>query len=406
MRGGLLIAPVALMLLAAAPDPNRELLRQAERARAAELAAQNDAALRARAAQAEADRLATQRVNAAARLRASEAATAEALAKLDTVSERRRAAEQRLAARTADLAPLLPLIERLSLFPAETLLAVPATPTEALRGVLVLKGITRQIERDAESVRREKAQLDALAHDSEDAARRLTQAQVAQAAQAQALDQQIAAAQRVILAAQDPGAGASQRAAEQASHAGNLRSALVTIETERQADEARAREDAARAEQQRHDAEAAEAKRRAMALAAPAGPGLADPHGQLTAPVAGTVVRGFGDGTEAGPANGMSYRAPPNARVVSPCGGRIVFAGPFRSFGLLLIVDCGGGYHFVLAGFDRLDVQVGRQVQPGEPVGVMPGWDPRVSGDRPTLYVELRRDGVPVNPTPWLNVKG
>jgi septal ring factor EnvC (AmiA/AmiB activator) len=141
-------------------------------------------------------------------------------------------------------------------------------------------------------------------------------------------------------------------------------------------------------------------------LAAPAGPGLSEPHGQLTAPVAGTVARGFGDPSDSGPANGLSFRAPPNARVVSPCGGRIVFAGPFRSFGLLLIVDCGGGYHFVLAGFDRLDAQVGRQVQAGEPVGVMPNWSPSGAVERPSLYVELRHDGVPVNPSPWLNAKG
>jgi septal ring factor EnvC (AmiA/AmiB activator) len=92
--------------------------------------------------------------------------------------------------------------------------------------------------------------------------------------------------------------------------------------------------------------------------------------------------------------------------VVSPCGGRIVFAGPFRSFGLLLIVDCGGGYHFVLAGFQRLDAQVGQSVQPGEPVGIMPNWDPRASATRPSLYVELRQNGQPVNPAPFLRAKG
>ena len=82
----------------------------------------------------------------------------------------------------------------------------------------------------------------------------------------------------------------------------------------------------------------------------------------------------------AGPATGISYRAPPAARVVALCSGRVVFAAPFRSYGLLLIVDCGGGYHAVLAGFDRLDVKVGQTVAAGEPVGVMPGWEPGASG--------------------------
>ncbi|MBC7802114.1 MAG: peptidoglycan DD-metalloendopeptidase family protein, partial [Gemmatimonadaceae bacterium] len=108
----------------------------------------------------------------------------------------------------------------------------------------------------------------------------------------------------------------------------------------------------------------------------------------------------------AGPSTGVSYRAPPLARVVAPCGGRVVFAGPFRSFGVLLIVDCGGGLHFVLAGLDRLDVGVGTAVAAGEPVGVMPGWDPQSGVQRPALYVELRRDGQPVNPAPFLRSRG
>jgi septal ring factor EnvC (AmiA/AmiB activator) len=133
---------------------------------------------------------------------------------------------------------------------------------------------------------------------------------------------------------------------------------------------------------------------------------MAEGRGQLTAPVAGGIVRAFGADTEAGPASGVSYQAPPNARVVSPCGGRVVFAGPFRSFGLLMIVDCGAGYHFVMSGLERLDSQVGQTVQPGEPVGVMPGWDPGTAeNSRPTLYLELRKDGIPVNPAPFLRAR-
>jgi septal ring factor EnvC (AmiA/AmiB activator) len=133
---------------------------------------------------------------------------------------------------------------------------------------------------------------------------------------------------------------------------------------------------------------------------------VAQPRGQLVAPVAGRVVREFGATTEAGPASGVSLQAPPNARVVSPCGGRVVFAGPFRSFGLLMIVDCGGGYHFVLSGLDRLDAQIGQSLRAGEPVGVMPAWDPRLEGERrPSLYMELRKDGVAVNPAPFLRAR-
>ena len=150
------------------------------------------------------------------------------------------------------------------------------------------------------------------------------------------------------------------------------------------AEQARAQDDAVRAQRQKRGDEAAAARERQAELERPTGAGTiasaAQPRGQLTAPVAGTIVHAWGDATEGGPATGISYRAPPAARVVSLCSGRVAFAAPFRSYGLLLIVDCGGGYHAVLAGFDRLDVRVGQPVAAGEPVGVMPGWEPGKPG--------------------------
>ena len=154
------------------------------------------------------------------------------------------------------------------------------------------------------------------------------------------------------------------------------------------------------------------ARDRQAALAKPAGPGLdaARPAGnvgktasaRLTAPVTGQLVRHFGDPTDAGAATGIAYQAAPAARVVAPCAGRVVYAGPFRSYGKLLILDCGRGYHVVLSGFERLDAQVGQALGAGAPVGVMPGWDPRATAIRPALSVELRHAGEPINPLPFL----
>jgi septal ring factor EnvC (AmiA/AmiB activator) len=406
LLGTLLAGPAAGVPPKPAPsDAARQQLQETERDRAAKLAAQQQAAERARAAEAEQARLATERVAAAGRLRLAESATFEAAQRMDQLARRRKQAEARLKERAADLAPLLPLIERLSLFPAETLLAVPQPPEQALRGVLVLQGLSRQLEQEAAALRRQQAEVDGLSRQVAAEAPHLAAAQALQGARAAELDRQIEAARRTSRQAQDAAAEAARQAAEDAARADTLRGVIARLEAARQAAEARAREEAERAQQQRRGAEAAVARRRQEALARPAGPGVGEPHGQLTTPVAGSVVRSFSHPTEAGPAEGISYQASPAARVVSPCGGKIVFAGPFRSYGLLLIVDCGGGYHFVLAGLDRLDVPVGRQVQAGEPVGGMPGWDPRTPGDRPTLYLELRHDGRPVDPAPWLKAK-
>ena len=384
----------------------RQQIEQADRDRAAQEAAQQAAAARAAGAAAEAQRLAADRVASAAKLRQAETATAEAAARMDRLAAQRRQARADLDLRAEAMQPLLPLIERLSLYPAETLLAVPAQPEDTLRGVLVLRGLARRLGHDAVALRDEQARLVVATRALEAEAPKLAAAEAAQQAQAAELDRQIAAAAAGRQAAEGEAAAAQQRAADAAARADSLRGMLAELESRRRAEATRARDDAVRADRQNQSAEATAARDRQVALEHPTGTGAiasaAQPHGQLTAPVAGTVVRSWGDATDGGPATGISYHTPPAAHVVAPCGGRVVFAAPFRSYGQLLIVDCGGGYHAVLAGFDRLDAKVGQPVSAGEPVGVAPSWEPGSSGDRPTLYMELRRDGQPVNPAPWL----
>jgi septal ring factor EnvC (AmiA/AmiB activator) len=382
--------------------PTREQVRAAEQARREQLATQRDASRRATLAQAEAQKLAAQQERTLARLREAEGATSAAAARIEALELRRRDTAARLAVRIADFTPLLPVLERLGMFPAETMLAVPVPPEQAVRGVLVLGGIVRTLEREARALRNEQAALAALQAELDAELPRLSEARAAQEQAAEALDDALRAARDEGRAAQDEAADAARRAAAEAARAEGLKSAIAQLEAERRADEARARREAEDAARRRQSAAAEAARQRQAALAAPAGPGLADAAAGLAAPVAGTLVRGFGEATDSGPSTGLAYHAAPGARVVSPCGGRVVFAGPFRSFGRLMIVDCGGGYHFVLAGFERIDLGVGQRVAAGAPVGVMPGWDPRGAAGRPSLYLELRRAGQAVNPAPFL----
>ncbi len=395
----------AALWLGAATQMTPDQLRALEAGRAADLARARDEATRQRAAEAEVGRLAQARVAAAAALRTLEQATADAATATQALAQRRAEAEARLQARAKALAPLLPLIERLSLYPAETLLAVPAPPERSVGGLLVLRGLARQLEVDGEALRAEQREVARLSQGLDQQERKLEAAQAAQARQAAGLDQQIAEAQARGREAEGEGAAAARHAAEQAAQADSLRAALSQLDLSRRQEEARARADAAAAIRHKQDAAAADAKRREVALSIPAGPGLGPALGQLGAPVAGSVMHAFGEAGDAGPATGISFAAAPSARVSAPCGGRVVFAGPFRSYGQLMIIDCGGGYHFVLAGMDRLDVAVGRPVQPGEPIGVMAAWDARSAAARPTLYVELREHGQPINPAPYLHMR-
>ena len=315
----------------------------------------------------------------------------------------RREAEASLAARAETMQPLLPLIERLSLFPAETLLAVPARAEDTLRGVLVLRGLAGQLGQEAVALRREQARLASATAALEAEAPRLAAAQAAQQSEAAALDRQIAAAEAGRRQAEGEAAAAAQRAASEAARAETLRGVVAELDAQRRS-AAGAGARGARRDSVRHRRGSGARGRRRHDR--PAVSPAAQPHGQLTAPVAGTIVRAWGDATEGGPATGISYRAPPAARVVAACTGRVAFAAPFRSYGLLLIVDCGGGYHAVLAGFDGSTSRSGRPWPPANRSASCRAGNPARSGNRPALYVELRRDGQPVNPAPWLRASG
>ncbi len=129
--------------------------------------------------------------------------------------------------------------------------------------------------------------------------------------------------------------------------------------------------------------------------------------GTLRLPVNGIKIRQFGEpdrlgGTE----KGLSIASRPGAQVTAPCDGSVVYAGAFRSYGQLLILDTGGGYHVVLAGMERISVDPGQFVVTGEPVAVMGGGPQTaaavaIGSSQPVLYVEFRKDGTPVDPSPW-----
>lgn len=399
LSGLLATAMVLAPQVVAAPQrrgsETAEARRQAEAAdaaRAAALAAQRQAADREAEARAAAAAVAAARVKAAANLREAEART---LAAADRMSELARAesrASEQLDARAATLIPLLPLIERLSLYPAETLLAVPAPPNDAVRGLLILQGVSRTLEHEAAALRQEQARLSEARLAVAEEAPRLTAAEAAQKSAAAELDRQLAAADLDEQQAEAENSTATRRAAEAAQRANSLHGLVEQLDAAERAAEAEAgrlRAEAAKRHHHQPEPETTDSE-----------PVTQAGHGGLLVPVVGSVARAWGAPTEAGPAVGVSYRAAPQARVIAPCNGRVAFAAPFRSYGKLLILDCGGGITVVMAGFDRLSLKPGQTVGRGTPIGFMPDWNPATTGSRPTLYVELRRKGEPVNPAP------
>jgi septal ring factor EnvC (AmiA/AmiB activator) len=147
--------------------------------------------------------------------------------------------------------------------------------------------------------------------------------------------------------------------------------------------------------------------RRDLARLEPAAP-FSTMKGRLSLPVAGKLLIGFGDRDDIGrQTTGASFAARPGDVVTAPADASVLYSGPFRSYGQLLILDAGDGYHVVLAGMERIDVESGQFVSAGEPVASMGAKRlasvavAEFGASEPALYVEFRKDGKPVDPSPW-----
>ena len=372
---------------------SREALEDARRTSASSRAAAEAAAREAEAAAAEERGLAQQRVAMAARVQQAERILIQAEARRQAADAVAAQAFRLAADKTANLAPMMPAMRRLALWPAETLLAVPAPPAESLRGLLVLQSLARQIRAEAEEMRQANANAERQARIAATEAALVAAAQRDWQRAAEALDEEIAATRARESEARAYEKAEARVAQEALARAQDLAEVLTALEREQARlaalAEARARQEAA--------ARARDDRRRPRAPLPVEDPPVATVPQPPPSLVNGRISIAFGQRGEAGPARGITFATASAARVVSPCQGRVVFAGPFRRFGQVVILECGPGLHAVLAGFDTLDTEAGAVLMPGEALGRL-GTSP--SGG--SLYVELRRLGQMLDPEPWL----
>ncbi|MBV9522477.1 MAG: peptidoglycan DD-metalloendopeptidase family protein [Alphaproteobacteria bacterium] len=349
-----------------------------------------------------------------------EAALSEIEAQMARLAEDEAAKSADLQRRSGQSVELLMALQRLARDPPEALALAPGTPLDAARGAILLGAAIPQIEAKARALRDELKNLAELRESIAESRRSLLAERDALAKQQLALET-MTARKAVLQEAAARGAEIGARQLTQLSlQASDLRDLIARLEAERQ------RREAERRETERRQAEEALRARAAMspprpnaqggeqagaapasaapsaavaALGKPAGlRPFSEARGALLLPASGTLTRRFGENDEFGAASkGLVLETRPSAQVVAPFDGRIEFAGPFRGYGQILIIEHGDGYHSLLAGLERIEGVVGQWLVAGEPVGVMP------SGDHaPSLYLELRRHGQPINPLPWL----
>lgn len=386
--------------LPASETSAQQQLQQQLQERSAHLAALQDQAARAAAAQQQQQALAAARIIAASKMRDLDNQVAQATEQMRELRAQSAAAQAARDKTAQALGPMLPLIERLALYPSETLLAAPgdgghSNMGDSLRALMAARGLSRVLGDQAVAWQAEQAKValsEAAVTQQADA---LATARATQAAASADLDRQIAAAQTAAQTANQAAAHEQILAQQAAAKADNLRALLANLAAQRAQAAKLAAEHAAKTSRESAD----------LAARMAAAPKIDLGKNALLAPVSGKLVREFGADTGAGPATGLTYEAAPNARIIAPCSGEVVFADTFRSFGPMVILDCGNNVHFVLAGLAKLNVKVGRDLRAGEPIGTMPDWN-ETTTTKPALYLELRRGGQPINPTPYLRPAG
>jgi septal ring factor EnvC (AmiA/AmiB activator) len=341
-----------------------------------------------------------QLIDSAAQVRNIETSISDAETRLGPLDAREAAIRSSLDSRRAEIVEVLAALQRAGRRTPPALLVRPEDALQSLRTAILLGAVVPELRSRAQKLVADLGELitlrksiaserDRLSADRD----RLRNDQTRLAALIDERQRQQATIEQNMEAE-------NARAVTLAKQVDNLQGLIARME----ADVKSAAKAAAAASQQAGKSDPAalrDPRRSAPAIA------FASAKGLLRFPVNGTKIRAFGNSDGAGGAEkGISLATRPGAQVTTPCDGWVVYAGPFRSYGQLLILNAGGGYHVLIAGMERISVSIGQFVLTGEPVAIM-GSTSQVasifatSASRPVLYVEFRKDGTPIDPGPW-----
>ncbi len=282
--------------------------------------------------------------------------------------------EAKLNLSSFQIAKIMQAMQTLALRPNEILLLQAKTPIQLLRSQRLMQysfpivgGIQKQTQEDLSHLSQVKFELQTKIAEIKTTTAKLED----QNEQMERLAQQKKMLQAQYASSYEKSKAKAEKLAKEAK---SLKELLASIERE-----------------QKRKAEAAKAAGKVFGTGA-----FAKARGSLSLPAQGRITQNFGDTTGASQshAKGIVITTRKGAQVVAPFDGTVLFAGPFQTYGQLVIIDHGDNYLTVLAGMDTITTSVGSQLLTGEPIG-------RMSTSYTNLYLEVRQGGQAINPRPW-----
>jgi septal ring factor EnvC (AmiA/AmiB activator) len=353
-------------------------------------------------------KLSAELINTAQTIRDTERRLTASEERLSLMTANEQDVRTNLSSRRDVLATLLGALQRMGLQPPPALLVEPADALTAVRSSMLLGAVLPELRIEAEALSSDLAELTRVRQQIEtertglaDEKKRLDDARVR-------ISALVATRQSMLSDREKELTVEEQRAAALGREVSDLESLIARVETE-VAPAKEAAEAAAAAESPATPPDPS------TQLAALGDPGRLAPavafaaaKGLLPLPVTGPQLKAFGESDGfGGNTKGQTRSTREGAQVTAPCDGWVVYAGPFRSYGQLLILNAGGGYHVLLAGMENITVELGQFVLTGEPVAQMGQGEKQVASTaplatgKPMLYIEFRKDGSSIDPAPW-----
>jgi septal ring factor EnvC (AmiA/AmiB activator) len=312
-------------------------------------------------------------------------------ASLEELEVKEKELKNKLSHRDTQMVNVLASLQSLALNPTEVIMAQPTPPIDTLRSAILLKSAVPKLEDAVGTIKKNlsvyqtlrvtiKTKHDQVEKESKKLAEQHKEMEELFAQKAELKDQ-----------LDERKKSSAKKLRQLASKAKDLKDLISKL------DDGKSYRGMSSYDEPKPKSLLGNSKPKKLSFLGDASSSFADARGKLPYPVQGKVIVKYGDMTRSGThSKGITLRSRSGAQVISPYDGIVLFAGPFKGYGKILIIKHDDNYHTLLAGLTDIDGQVGQSLLAGEPVGRMS------TENNPSLYIELRKSGQPINPLPWL----
>ncbi len=356
-------------------------------------------------------RISKDMIASAKQIQSSEEKISRMESELETLRADLKKAEENFVVEDDNLIKTLSALQNLALKPTEALFVQPLTPVEIIRSAMLLREAVPYLQENAARIREDLEKIENQKNLVEKQVARIIRQKKILENEHEQMKALVQRKSKIRNAVEIKSVKAKKKVERLASQANDLRDLLNKLEKQRQEKLRRQEEErrrlaelkAAEARRAAEETKKLEEKQRADLIKFKpevineVGENFVKAKGHLLRPARGPVVTAYGEQMSKGvTSKGIIIKTRSQAQVISPYDGTVIFAGPFRGYGNLIIIEHGQGYLSLLAGLEEVDCELGQMLLAGEPVGKMPE-----SGDT-RLYVELRKDNHPINPLTWI----